>query len=128
MLLARIKRKDRAESKKLFLFPKKDFSFGDVRYRIDPDCVYISQIWGFVNVRTIDFVQDIADPVNYYGLLSGYSIKKSKDTINAMVKAWFTNRILKLVDYILIGLAMAVGGSVVACIMLFMIGSKLGVF
>jgi len=79
-----------------------------------------------MNVRTIDFIQSNGNPVNYYALVDKVVLKKSKDTINALVKGWFTSKILKLIDYLLIGLAASSIGALGSLILCFLIASKVG--
>lgn len=126
MLLIRIKLKNRGEIHKYLFSSKKSFSYGGLKYHIDPHCVYNTKLLGFLSVRCIDYIQGNTDPVNYYNLLDRANLRKQKDTINSLVKGWFTNKILKLIDYLLIGLAVSSGSAIVSAVLVFLLGQHLG--
>jgi hypothetical protein len=128
MLLVRIKLKNRSEYRKLIVSNKNNFKYKDFSYTIDPHCVYHTCIYGFLNVRCIDFIEGQTDPVDYYNILDNVTLRKQKDTINSLVKGWFSNKILKLVDYILIGLSVSGISGIISVILLFLIGQYIGVW
>jgi hypothetical protein len=88
--------------------------------------VYHTVAFGFMNARCIDYIEGRTDPIDYYNFLDKPMLRKQKDTINSLVKGWFTNRILKLVDYLLIGLGVSAAASIATVILVFMLGSNMG--
>jgi len=128
MLLVRIKLKNRSEYRKLIVSNKNNFKYKDFSYAIDPHCVHRCNVYGFLSVGCIDFIEGQTDPVDYYNILDNVTLRKQKDTINSLVKGWFSNKILKLVDYILIGLSVSGISGIISVILLFFIGQYIGVW
>lgn len=127
MLRCRVKRKDRTESVKYFFSSKKEFKLGDHTYKIVPTCVYNTQILGLFNCRAIDYVEGNPDPVDFYSFRP--VTKKSYDTINTLVKSWMlSDKLMNLINYLLIGIGLAAGASIVSIIILFQIAENLGVW
>lgn len=128
MLVVRIILKTRAEHVKLCFTEPTSVAYKGTTYRIDPNCVFTSVRYGFMKMRTIDFIQGNPFPINYFGMANMAVFEKQSDTLNALVRSWFSNKILKFADYILIALCASIGLSLGALILMFMLASQAGVF
>jgi len=126
MLVAKIKTNQRTEVLKYILKPTKTFEYLGKKYNINSADIYRKKFLWMFGYNCIDYVQDIADSVNYFDV-DREGMSRSYEGINDTIKAWKLASSKQWILYacILAGVAAAVSGVGVA--MLYSIMQHLGV-
>lgn len=126
MLRVRFKTLDRFEKCKYAIRVREYIHFKNIDYRVDPDCVFTTEVLGFLKFRTIDFVEGSRDPIDYYKVRVDRDKDKSYETIGDVVRSWEITIAKKLLTYMMYASMVAAGCAAVTMIIVLAFSGVLG--